>query len=135
MKLSEYDFDIIYRPGIKHQNADALSRAPLPTDNELLSYLREDIMNVSLEDENDMTIQDYINFNHFMAVVGLYEDDLDADGIIASMATTISQPSTPSSPFPSTTNENHPPPLLIRKEFISSVAEVIDEPRDDVAPD
>jgi hypothetical protein len=30
--LSEYDFTVKHRPGIKHQNADALSRFPLPTE-------------------------------------------------------------------------------------------------------
>ena len=30
LKLQEYDFNIEYRPGKNHQNADALSRAPLP---------------------------------------------------------------------------------------------------------
>ena len=27
-KLEEYDFNIIHRPGLKHNNADALSRMP-----------------------------------------------------------------------------------------------------------
>ena len=36
-KLSEYDYEIIYKPGKKNQNADALSRLPIPA---------EDIMRV-----------------------------------------------------------------------------------------
>lgn len=30
MKLSSYDYDLVYRQGKNHQNADALSRLPLP---------------------------------------------------------------------------------------------------------
>lgn len=30
LTLSAYDYEIQYRPGIEHQNADALSRLPLP---------------------------------------------------------------------------------------------------------
>jgi hypothetical protein len=29
--LQEYDFTVVHRPGVKHQNADTLSRFPLPT--------------------------------------------------------------------------------------------------------
>lgn len=29
IKMSAYDYDLVYRPASKHQNADALSRLPL----------------------------------------------------------------------------------------------------------
>ena len=31
LSIQDYDFDIRHRPGVKHQNVDALSRCPLPT--------------------------------------------------------------------------------------------------------
>ena len=31
LSIQDYDFDIRHRPVVKHQNADALSRCPLPT--------------------------------------------------------------------------------------------------------
>ena len=37
MELQQYDFDMVYRPGIRHRNADALSRNPhLPPDSPLV---------------------------------------------------------------------------------------------------
>ena len=51
LKLQEYDFDIEHRPGIKHRNADALSRLPvnaiLLSDDDSLERLREEQLNDS----------------------------------------------------------------------------------------
>ena len=34
LTLQDYDFEVIYRPGVKHQNADGLSRQAWPEDEE-----------------------------------------------------------------------------------------------------
>ena len=61
--LSDYDFTIVHRPGKKHGNADALSRAPVgrepSTDDPPI--FDHDFLAVLAEEENQMMVTDQQN--------------------------------------------------------------------------
>ena len=61
LKLEEYDYEIIYKPGRINSNADALSRIPLQTINSIITIKDETIYNNFLENQNN--VYDLANFS------------------------------------------------------------------------